>query len=844
MTEFYTNVAIRGDNILLRGYRDGKQIKEKIPFRPTLFVPSSEKTNYKTLDGRFVEPVQPGSINDCRDFIKRYQGVSNIEIFGNTDYIYQFIGDNYSGDVDYDTSCLRVANIDIETTCENGFPDVNNPTEQVIAITIKIGSHFKVFGLGEFSIEQDGVECLKFESEKGLLHQFLEYWELEKPDIVTGWNVRFFDIPYLINRICYLTSQSVAKRISPWGVLKTKEVTKMGRTQQVYEILGVATLDYYDLYTTFTYVNQESYKLDHIAYVELGERKLSYNEYDSMSDFYKQDFQKFMEYNLRDVELVGRLEDKLKLLELSVALAYSAKVNYMDVYSQVRTWDCIIYHYLREHNVVIPQKKVSSKDSQYAGAYVKEPITGMHNWIVSFDLNSLYPHLIMQYNISPETKVETGDDRFGIGVDNILKTTSEMYHGTCHKKLEKFKSMGYSVAANGTCYTRDKQGFLPALMERLYKERKLYKKKMIDCQKRQQAGEKNLENEIAKFNNFQMVRKIQLNSAYGAIGNQYFRYYDVDMAEAITLSGQLSIRWIADKLNGFLNKTIGTGDYDYVVASDTDSVYLRLGNLVDKVCKNKSKTEIVDFLDKSCEEIIIPYIRKHYDELASLMNAFENKMVMDRECIADKGIWTAKKRYMLNVHDSEGIRYEEPKLKIMGIETTRSSTPEIVRKELKDVIRLVLLTDEDTVINKIDEVRTKFFDARPEDIAFPRGVNGLNKYRDNQGIYKKSTPIAVKGALIYNHYLSKMELNKKYHRINEGDKIKFIYLVKPNPLGGQAGMDHVVSFPNNIPEEFSLDGFIDYETQFQKSFLDPLKTILDSVGWKHEKINTLEGLFI
>ena len=858
MTEFYTSVVSQGDNILVRGYRNGEQFKERVKFHPTLFLPSNNKTKYRTLEGKYVEPFQPGTMYECRAFINKYKNVNGFEVFGNTDFVYQFIGENYQGEVPYDASLVKIANIDIETTCESGFPDVDNPIEEIIAITVKLEGKSYVLGLGEFEIDEPNVECFTFENEGDLLKHFVDLWDHLSPDVITGWNIRFFDIPYLVNRITSLFGDSVVNRLSPWRKINVREVTRRGRTYRVFDMQGITVYDYYELYTTFTYVNQESYKLDHIAYVELGERKLDYTEYDTMADFYKSDFQKFMEYNLRDVELVDRLEDKLKLIELALALAYSAKVNHMDVYSQVRTWDCIIYHYLAEHNIVIPQKKIQEKDLQFAGAYVKEPITGMHDWVVSFDLNSLYPHLIMQFNISPETKIEIGkEEHFGIGVDNLLKSTPEMYHLGCHERLAALKAKDYSVAANGTCYRRDVRGFLPTLMEKMYEERKMYKKKMIEAQKElEELPNKNmptlgragytekLKKDISKYHNFQLVRKIQLNSAYGAIGNQYFRYFDVDKAEAITSSGQLAIRWIADRLNVFLNETIGTEDYDYVVASDTDSVYLRLGKLVEKVCGEKSTKEIVSFLDKSCNKIILPFIKKQYDELTLLTNAYENKMVMERECIAEKGIWTAKKRYMLTVHDSEGVRYETPKLKIMGIETTRSSTPEIVRKELKSIIQLILTTDESTVIREIDKAKKKFYDASPEEIAFPRTVRKLRTYADHNAIYRKSTPIAVKGALIYNHYLREHGLTKKYPLIGEADKIKFIYLKTPNPFGGVGGRDHVLSFVSSIPKEFDISSYIDYDVQFEKSFLDPLKNILDCIGWSHEKTSTLEGLFL
>jgi len=854
MNEFYTNISVRGKYILYRGVdENGNRITRKEQFSPTLFVPSQIETEWRTLDGFYVEPIQPGTIPETSEFIKTYKGVSGFNIYGNTDYVCQYIADNYPSEVDYDISKIVVANIDIETESEYGFPQIDTARERVNAISVDFNGTMHVFGLGEFNLNsQEADYQYKYDNEKDLLREFLEVWERESPDIVTGWNVRFFDIPYLVNRITNLFDESEAKRMSPWKSLKERKVEKWNRENTCYELGGLATLDYYELYKTFTYINQASYSLNHIAEVELGEKKLDYSEYDSMSEFYKNDFQKFMEYNVLDTRLVMKLEDKMKLIELAVSLAYAAKVNFNDVFGQVRMWDSIIYHYLNEHKIAIPPKTASKKDSQYAGAYVKDPITGMHDWVVSFDLNSLYPHLIMQYNISPETKIEQQKDYY-ITPNSVLGEQSDGFK----KALKSHTDKDYSVAANGTCYRKDHQGFLPSLMEKLYKERKMYKKKMIEAQKERQGISKlnmpslgkaalanKLDKEIAKYNNFQLVRKIQLNSAYGAIGNEWFRYFNVDMAEAITLSGQLSIRWIADKLNEFMNKTIGTEDYDYVVASDTDSVYLRLGKLVEKVLNPFSdKKEIVDFLDKASEEIILPFIKKQYDELAKIMNAYENKMVMDRECIADKGVWTAKKRYMMRVHDSEGIIYDPPKIKIMGIETTRSSTPQVVRDALKEAINLILTADEDSIIKFIANFRDEFNTFSPEEIAFPRSVNGMKKYASSRYIYEKSTPIAVKGSLLYNHYVNQLNLSDKYRMIVDGDKIKFLHLKKPNPVGGVAGQDQIISFPNDLPKEFKLDEFIDYEIQFDKAFLYPLKNILEIIGWNWEEVSTLEGFF-
>jgi len=854
--EFYTNIAMRGKYILYRGVdKNGNRISRQEEFYPTMYIPSQKKTEWTTLDGLCVEPIKPGNIPDTRDFVKQYKDVKGFDIYGNTDYVCQHIAENFTEDIQPDISKIVVANIDIECESEHGFPDIADAQERVNAISVDFNGKMYVLGLGEFNLSAKDVHYQEqFTDEEDLLNAFLDLWEQESPDIVTGWNVRFFDIPYLVNRITNVLGKKESKRLSPWKDYRERTITKFNRENVVYELVGISTLDYYELYQTFTYVNQASYALNHIAEVELGEKKLDYSEYDSMADFYKNDFQKFMEYNVLDTRLVMKLEDKMKLLELAITLAYSAKLgNYMDVFGQLRTWDSIIYHFLHEHKIAIPPKTHGKKTSQYAGAYVKEPIVGMHDWVVSFDLASLYPSIIRWLNLSPETKTDDGL-RKTLDIGSIINETGEH----TQRMLTEWKKKDLCIAANGTTYTKEKKGFLPAIMEKLYNERKMYKDKMIEAQKhRQGVGKmamptlakggvaKKIDKEITKYHNFQLVRKIQLNSCYGALGNEYGRYYDIDLAEAITLSGQLIIQFVADKLNEYLNKTIGTEDYDYVVASDTDSVYLRMGNLVDKVVAEKTKDEIVEYLHKASESILIPFIEKQYAELSETMNALHPEVIsMEREVIADKAVWTAKKRYMMRVYDSEGVRYDPPKQKIMGIETTRSSTPQVVRDSLKEAVNLILTSDEDTVIKFIDDFREKFKTFSVEEIAFPRGVNGIKKYASHKFIYQKSTPIAVKGSLIYNHYVDRLGLHKKYRKIVDGDKIKFVHLKSPNPLGGVAGQDQVVAFPNDLPKEFELEKYIDYDHQFEKAFLSPLKTILEKIDWNWEEVSTLEGLFV
>ena len=830
---FYTNVQMVGDHFLVRGYESGKHFMTREKFDPTLFVPSNKKTKYQTLEGEYVESVQPGSVRDCREFIKRYEGVENFKIYGNTGYIYQYISENYpEEELKFDINKIKVTTIDIEVASENGFPDVESAAEEVLLITVQDYSSKQIhtWGKGVFQNNQKNVSYHSFSTEYDLLNDFIHWWMIETntPEVVTGWNSKLYDIPYLVRRIDRVLGEKLMKRLSPWGLVTEDETYISGRKHLCYDIGGISQLDYLDLYKKFTYKAQESYRLDYIASVELGQKKLDHSEFDTFKDFYTNGWQKFVEYNIKDVELVDRLEDKMKLIELALTMAYDAKANYEDVFSQVRMWDTIIYNYLKKRNIVIPPKEKSEKDSKYAGAYVKEPVPGMYDWVVNFDLNSLYPHLIMQFNVSPETLVE--EKHPTVTVDKILnqEITFELYKD-------------YAVCANGAMYRKDVRGFLPELMDKIYKDRTIYKKKMLAAkQEYEKKKTKELEKEIARCNNIQMARKIQLNSAYGAIGNQYFRYYKLANAEAITLSGQVAIRWIENKLNQYLNKILKTDSEDYVIASDTDSVYLNMGPLVECIYKGREKTTegIVSFLDKVCKVELEKYIEGCYKELAEYVNAYDQKMQMKRENIAERGIWTAKKRYILNVWDSEGVRYEEPKLKMMGIEAVKSSTPAPCRQMIKDGLKLMMSGTEDDVINFIDKCRSEFKKLPPEQIAFPRTASDVRKYQSSSTIYAHKTPIHIRGALLFNHYIKEKKLTNKYSLIGNGEKIKFIYLKKPNII-----QENIISFIQDFPKELSLDKYIDYDLQFEKSFVEPLKSILDSIGWKTEHTVNLESFF-
>jgi DNA polymerase elongation subunit (family B) len=828
---FYTNVQVVGNNFLVRGYENGRSVIFKEEYSPTLFVKSNRETKYKTLEGENVEPIQPGTVRDCREFYKKYDDVDGFKIYGNDRYVFQYISDKYPEDeIKFDIKKINLVTIDIEVKSEEGFPDPDSCSEELLTISIQdyATKEIKTWGRKPYTPTQDNVTYYHFEDEVAMLNSFLYWWNTNPPEVVTGWNCRLYDIPYLCGRIDRIMGLKKLKLMSPWGIVSHETVFINGREFNIFDIAGVTTLDYLELYKKFTYTNQESYRLDYIAQVELGQKKLDHSEFDTFKDFYNGNWKKFVDYNIIDVELVDRMEDKMKLIELALTMAYDAKVNFVDVMYQVRMWDTIIYNYLKKRDIVIPPRDRSEKDKRYEGAYVKQPVPGVYDWVVSFDLNSLYPHLMMQYNISPETLVE--EKHPSATIDRILnkEITFEMYKD-------------YAVCANGAMFRKDIKGFMPELMEKMYAERKIFKKKMLQAkQEYEKTPTKQLEKDIAKFNNFQMARKIALNSCYGAIGNQYFRFFKLANAEAITLSGQTSIRWIENKVNGYLNNLLQTEDTDYVIASDTDSIYINFGPVVTKFLSSKSgeKATVVSLLNKVCEEKLEPFIERSYQELATYVNAYSQKMQMKRENIADRGIWTAKKRYILNVWDSEGVRYSEPKLKIMGIEAVKSSTPAPCRTMIKDALKLMMNGTEDDVIKFIDDARQRFNKMDPEDIAFPRSVSDVKKHKSHSTIYAKGSPIHVRGALLYNHYIKEYGLQNKYSEINNGEKIKFIYLKKANPI-----RENVISFISEFPREIGVDKYIDYELQFNKAFLEPLKTILDAIGWNVEKTVNLELFF-
>jgi len=838
MSEVYTYVNQLGNKIVSRGYdEDGFKFVRKEDYNPTLFTYSSKETNTKWYDlhGNKVYEVKPGDIKECRDFIQRYKDVSGYEILGNTNWYIQYISDTYPDPITVNMNRIRVNYLDIETTVGDQFPDYNDPVEEILLISLydNIEDKYFVYTATDVELETDvlikkGIDPTKVVieyllTEEEMLRKFISDWSFRYPDIITGWNTELFDMPYLINRCYRIVGEKFTKRLSPFGIINERQLTLGEKVNTVYDIIGVNHLDYIVLMKKYTYGVRDSWKLDDIAFQELGEKKLEYEG--TFKEFYTTDFNKFTTYNIIDSYLVKKLDDKLKLIELLLTIAYDAKVALEDVLSQLKTWDGLIYNYLKNKNIVIPNKTYQSKTS-YEGAFVMDPQVGKHKWIMSYDLASLYPHIILQYNMSPETMV---DYSMSVDVDGILAQkydTSDLIVNNM------------AMTANGVCYRKDFHGFMPEIVSRIYNERSVAKKQMLKIEQQyEETKDKSLKSEISRLHNIQMAKKILINSLYGALGANSFRFYDLRMAEGITLSGQLAIKWIGKEFNVLMNKLCKTVGIDYLVYGDTDSVYVTFETLVNKYYSNLSDKEIVVKLDELSNKVVQPALDKSYQKMADYLNAYDQKMIMKREAIADSGVFVAKKKYALSVHNSEGVQYDEPKLKATGLDLVRSSTPYLVRQYLKDGVKEILNGTEDSVQKFILKCQEDYNTKPYNEIAFPRGVNGMTKFSGSP-IYSKGCPIHVRGALLYNHYVDKLGLSSSYEKITDGNKIRFIYTKLPNPL-----KENVIGYLTKIPKEFNIEQYVDYPLMFQKSFVDSMKIIMEPLGWNTEEQSSLEDFF-
>ena len=834
---FYTNCFAKNNKIFLRGYGAGKRFLDEITYQPYLFVPGDGE--YRDIYGNSLIKQEFKNIRAARDFADSYGLAVNGKVFGFTNYIYAYLNDEFPDKIDYDASLISVVSLDIEVYSGNqGFPSPLKAEAPISAITLTRNGRTITFGSKVYRGKNPYVFC---QDEKQLLMAFLDVWDSDaywSPDVVTGWSVDLFDIPYLINRTERLLGPRYVEMFSPLRHVSERELVRAKsssysndprkRTDTVWEIAGITVLDYLQLYKKFTVKAQESYRLDYISKVELGERKHDYSDVGTLDDLYDKDFDRYIDYNVHDAVLVEKLEAKKKYLQIVFSIAYHSRVNFIDTMTTTRPWDAIIHTHLLKKGIAIPQTKEPENNPQFRGAWVKDTQIGLHEWVVSFDFDALYPRVISQHNISPETFVRkfTGQKFYSTKDDKI----SEFHIDRIARLTSYLKENNFTMTANGCLYRKDRRGFIPEVVDEILEARVTAKSRMLQLKRNDPQNP-----EIEHLDNYQKAIKILTNGLYGALGMKYFRWFDIDLAESTTVTSQLATRYLEQKANIYLNKVLKTDGVDYVVACDTDSMYLKLGALVTAcVPKGKSTDDIIEFVDAVCKQKLQPYIERCCLELSELFNVYKFQLKMKQESIANKGIWRGKKMYILNVYDSEGVRYSEPEMVMKGIEAIRSSTPMLVRDRIKQSLKVIMNGNEADLQKFVKEFHAEFIKLPFEQIAFPRTANNLDEYSDAVNQCKKGTPIHVRGALVHNVLLDSLELGHKYPRIKDKDKVRFSYLIQPNPTHS-----HVIAASDELPPEFGLEEYLDYETQYEKAFKLPIQSITDVIGWKLVKIPKL-----
>jgi len=843
--KFYKNVFLEKNYLLTKEYKNNKDVYTKVKYEPSIFMEDNEGFYYEPITKHKLKKHTFTSIYDYYAYVKKYQDISNYKLYGNKDFRSCWLADNYAEtkfDVEKIKPCLNIINIDIEVVSQDGFPKPEDALAPLCLITLGNlykGDDEKFITLGLRPIQDKSIEedttYIFCKDEKELLKKFIEVWQSLNVDIVTGWNVGDFDITYLINRMKRVFKFSTAYKnlwlgLSSWGVIKehTKSQYVFGTKQitKYYTIAGVTIFDYLSIYKKYIFKNRPSYSLDSISQIELGEGKIEYsNDYLSLNNLYEENYDLYVKYNIQDVALVNKLDKKLKFMDMVLHLIYDAVMPYDNVLLPTKMWEQIIFKYYKKHKLVMLYNTyTNNEDSEYIGAYVKEVIPNKYLWIMAFDIDSLYPNIIVQQNISFETYCPQEYSK--IINPNDIENESEEEIKT---RNEYLKEKNVTFTLNSVEYTKETCGILPTLIKEIYKERQRCKRLSKDNNK------KYIDTKLEKYkiradyySSYQHIKKIQLNSLYGALGCIWFKFFNIKLAESVTSTGQYIIKSIENSVNNYIKTILNKEKEDYIVAMDTDSIYVRFDEFIEKL-KLKGKEKIINFLDKKVSPEIQKIIVQDAKKIAIKLNSYENRIVMKREVIADKGIFLAKKRYILSIVDDEGIR--EKKLKMVGISAISSWIPPFCKERIINVIKEYFLSEEDNIDNiKIDlkkyikETKTIFKKLPHNEISRAKSINHLKKYSDKNTIYRKGSGFHIKGALFYNHLIDYYKIENKYDKIKEGDKIKMVYL-KPNIWNM-----NVIAFHSKIPKEFELINYIDYDTEFEKTFVEQIDMIGKVLG--------------
>jgi len=845
---YYSSFFQKWNKVYIRQINpDGTRTNFNVEYKPKLYVKSENPNcDFKTLYGEDLFEIEFSTIESAKEYAKASQD----KIFGYPRWEYACVDDQYPYDIEYKYEDLRVVFVDIEVESDTHYSTIKNPDQPVTLIQLLYKDVYYVFGTEFYETYENNVKFIRCKDEVDLLKKFVQVFRKFDPDIISGWNSQGYDIPMLHERMNLLGLGDTFKRLSPFNYVDTSEVLVFGKMQLRVDIKGIQHLDMIELIKKFDRKKYENYKLDTVSKAVLKKGKISYDG--KLSDLYVTDYKRFIDYGLTDVQLVKEIEDAKNLIRMVVMVGYMNKANYIDAFSQVRSWDNQIMIYLKHQDKMqVPyllakddDDFIEAGDEKFEGAYVFQPKTGRWEWVITDDVQSMHPSIIMSFNISPETYLGNSNKN----VEFFLKD--------CPQYTRELIDRNATSLANGAMFDNTYEGFLPKIVRRVFDMRneakgeyKKYKKLVESLENTSDtsidnvATVKSYKNEIIKYDTLQFALKTSIAAVFGFLGNKYSRFYQLDMAEGITLTSQVMLKSGASEIERVVKELTNTEE-PVMLYGDTDSLIYSVSSIVEKfVPKDASKEKVTEFLDRFHKSKIAVPLQNKIIEIQYRMNAKEHSIRFVRDVISDVTILVAKKKYIMSVMDAEGVRYAKPDLKLMGIESVKTSTPQFCRDKIETAIENILYKTNDDLISYLDKTKSEFMKLPVEDISSPRGINDIDKYtadsivvdsfgddEDEESItYKTRTPMHVKASIFHNKLLMEYDLTKWYQPIENGDKIKFTYLKSPNPIGNNA-----IAFDGKLPEEFKLHKYVDYEMQYEKTFLNAIKGITSVIGWTTE----------
>lgn len=820
---------------------DGNRIRFETTVEPYLYVEGHG--NYESIFGTKLIKKKFNNQYSRYKFLKD-SGIKRV--FENLPLPQQFLVDTYwkvNEELEFNKHPIKTMFIDIETYSPDTFPDIINANHLVNVITIydSLSDKFITWGLKDYNNTQDDVTYVKCADEKDLFKAFIQHLELDYPDILSGWNSEFFDIPYIVNRCRRILGDEWVDRLSPTGNVYSRTIRgQFGQEQVKWYIEGVSLIDYLDVYKKFTQGLRESYKLDAIGEAELGQNKVEFGNM-NLATLSDDDWQTFVDYNIQDVRLLKHLEVKLKYIELIRMLAYTGLTTFEMAMGALSVINGATAIRGRRRNQIIHTFIRNEDTGKNPGAYVGEPLNGFQENIVSFDANSLYPNVMISLNISPETKVGKIEEKTDKDV-TIRHVNGKTFTLPMSNFIKFVHDEEIAISRANVLFTQKRKGVMPEILDEYYSKRVEIKKELTAL-KHVYSKNKNKATKVKidQLDSKQLCIKIFINSIYGYFGNKHAPFGDDDIAASITLTGQSVIKKSNDLLKNYITERVNITDEAVlngcVIYNDTDSSYISIKSIIDNtdiefMGPDGKLTAAVHTEVQSIED----YLNKHIKVWGTKnLNSKDCRFVFKREVIADVGVFLQKKRYVMHILDDEGI--EMDKYKYTGVEVVRSTMPAAIKPYVKNIIETMLSTQDITKTNNVLNEAYKTFKSLPvEDIAFVSGIKNYEKYASECDGFKtaKGMPGHAKAAYYHNLLLKKFNIENEYESISSGDKVRYFYVEKPNAynIGN-------VAYKYYYPDQFKKVFHIDYEKMFEKIIFSAIERFYVNVNWSVQKPGSL-----